>query len=255
MSRPRTHAFARADLIVTVAVVVCLAGWLVFTHTGERGRIAACAHNLRNLSQAMHSDAHDHHNELVPAEIDVGAVKASWDGEIMPYLKPPSPSRFHCPSDTFERGPNPRTYALAARDMTMGWPPTKDDRTGIGLLWNHRTIVTALGEDAWEPAQAHPETLPRLNLSVVSAPARTLLLSELLMPDNVLGHAGSTRIFNARQQIYINKQVAKYGGGPAQFHNGKFNYLMADGHVECLTGLEGGVTEKPDGIWTINPGD
>ena len=89
----RIHGFSRVDLFVTIAIIACLAVWLAFTHLGERGRIAVCARNLSVLGQALHADAADHKNELVPAGIDVGDTmgksKMSWDVELYPYLNPP----------------------------------------------------------------------------------------------------------------------------------------------------------------------
>lgn len=289
----RARGFSRMDLSVTIAVVACLVAWLAMTRLGERGRIATCARNLAILGQAIHSDAVDYKNELVPAGIDVGGVmgksRMSWDMELYPYLNPQlakssapdawgqlmlaSAPRFHCPSDHYDRGANPRTYAMAARDMTKGWPPTTEDQTGVGLWWNHRTVLAALGENAWEPIQANPETLPRLSLGVVSDPANTLILTELLARDNLLGSTEATRLFNpnAQRGLPFIQNIkghsvelggsgvdadAAFDGGPARYHFGRFNYLMADGHVELLTALQtGGIGYPAAGIWTIKAGD
>jgi len=291
ISRHRPGGFSRTDLVVTVAVLACLAAWFIWLHGGERGRIAACAGNLRVLGQAIHSDAQDHDNQLVPAGIDVGKSKVSWDVELYPYLNPglapstapgsrgelllASAPRFHCPSDTFNRGANPRSYAMAARDMQLaGWPPSSEDKTGVGIWWMQRTVRSLLGDNAWEDAQAHPEKLPRLKLSVVLAPKNTLDLTELLLPNNRLGQVSEAiRVFHPNEQRMLpfvantNNHTMQYrriggspeevfGDNPNRFHFGKFNYLMIDGHVELLTASQtGGDGFPPAGIWTIKPGD
>ena len=154
---------------------------------GNAGRIAMCAAILKVLGQALHADARDRGNQLVPGGIDVGNYKASWDAELFPYLRPGLADeqlmaavapQFHCPSDTFERGVHPRSYAFSARDMTMGWQAGPNDKTGVGVWWDHRTVAAALGGAAAESYQTQPETLPRLPLSVVMSPARTLMLSD-----------------------------------------------------------------------------
>lgn len=287
----RAGGFSRMDLVVTVSVVACLAAWLIFLHVGERGRIAACAGNLRVLGHAIHSDAQDHSQELVPAGIEVGETKVSGDTELYPSLNPKlaratgpgawgnlllaSAPRFHCPSDKLNRGANPRSYAMAARDMTLcGWPPSTEDKTGVGVWWLQRTIRGLLGDDAWERAEVDLETLPRLKLSVVLAPAQTLLLTELLSPNNTLGQVSdSMRVFCPNEQKMLpfvtntNNHSVQYrslgvdpqrvfGEDAGQFHFAKFNYLMTDGHVELLTASQtGGEDFPPGGIWTIKAGD
>jgi prepilin-type processing-associated H-X9-DG protein len=258
-------AFTRIDLIVTLALAVLFGGWFVVNHTGERGRIAGCARNLKVLGQAILSEADDHGNELVPAELNVGKIERSWDTELFPYLNPSlgrttdpeakeqlfssvSP-RFQCPSDTLLRRA-PRTYTMPSRNMTLGWPPTPDDETGVGVFWNKQTIASLLGEEAWPAALARPETLERLKLSVLPVPAATLVLTELVARRNIVKHTGWARVASAA------RRQAVFEMDPSRFHFGRFNYLMSDGHVEWLSDLQvGGNSDAPSGIWTIKGGD
>ena len=227
--------------------------------------------------------AHDHENGLPTAGINLGSIRVSWDTELFPYLNPNSPNamqgysdkaqllvtvqpRFFCPSDPIRRK-SPRSYAMAARDMTYGWPPRSDDETGIGILWNERT-VGLLGADR---TNENPESLPELKLSVLPDPGHTLLLTELIQSNNTMGslsdgipptgvnqpdtqemdkpvphYASSIRVWGADQQRTV------FLAAPS-FQNRNFNYLMADGHVELLSSLQAGAPGND--IWTIKAGD
>lgn len=259
------EAFSRVDLIATLAVAALLGGWFAVKHTGERDRIARCAGNLRALGQAIQLDANDHGNELVPAELKVAKVNRSWDTELFPYLnaslgKSTDPEAkeqlfsseahwFHCPSDKLERHA-PRSYTMPARDMKAKWPPTSDDETSVGVAWNKQSVTFLLGQAAWQAASAKPESLPRLKLSIIPAPADTLLLTELVSRINVVRHTDWDKVVNHA------KQLKAFGMDPAQFQSGKLNYLMIDGHVECLNDFKAGQEdERPNGIWTIKAGD
>ncbi len=249
-----------------MAVAALLAAWFGFSHSGERGRTARCARNLAMLGQAIESYASDHTDGLPAGAINLEKAKTSWDMDLLAYLRPDlarssgayekrqlllaAQPFFFCPSDPVPRGGHPRSYAMAARDMAYGWPPGPDDKTGVGLLWDGSTL-SVLGEDLAQKAIKDAELLPRLQQSVLPDPAGTLLLTELMVPNNTMAGLVSARVFSVSEQEAVFKQAPG-------LHWGRFNYLMADGHVAWLTRLqtggEGG-RGSPAGIWTIKGGD
>jgi prepilin-type processing-associated H-X9-DG protein len=250
-----------------MAVAALLAAlWFGFNHLGERGRTARCARNLGALGQAIGGYASDHNDGIPAAAIDLESAKRTWDMELLPYLKP-SLARsqgayeqrqrllaaqpcFFCPSDPVQRGGHPRSYSMSARDMASGWPPEAGDKTGVGVLWSKDT-VGLLGDAAAPNGKKDPESLPKLKRYVMPNPAGTLLLTELMTPGNTMGSVLGARIFGVNEQEGVFKQAPR-------LHSGRFNYLMADGQVAWLTGLQtGGLGGKdsPAGIWTVKAGD
>jgi prepilin-type processing-associated H-X9-DG protein len=218
------------------------------------------------LGQAIDTYANDHQDGLPAAAINLESVKTSWDAELFPYLKPrlagsggeyqkrqillaAQPS-FFCPSDPVLRGGHPRSYAMAARDMRCGWPPSADDKTGVGLFWA-KSSIPLLGKEVVESSLKDAELLPKLKRSVLPAPASTLLLTELMERKNTMASTLSVLLWGVNEQEAVFKQAPR-------MHSGRFNYLMADGHVEWLTKLQtggGGGIDSPSGIWTIKAGD
>ena len=240
--------FSRVDLAVVVAVAALLAAWFGFSHSGERGRIARCARNLGVLGEAIDSYANDHNDGIPAGAINLGGAKTTWDVELFRYLEArlakasgayekrqlllAAQPFFFCPSDPVQRGGHPRSYAMAARDMAYGWPPGPDDKTGVGLFWASSTL-SVLDEGLAQRSVKDPELLPRLQRSVLPEPAGTLLLTELMAPDNLMAEGPRARVFGVGEQEAVFKQAPG-------LHRGRFNYLMADGHVAWLTRLQTG---------------
>src|SRR4029077_19037693 len=143
------RAFSQIDLLALIGVLAVLAGWFGFKHGGERGRIARCTANLKDLGDAMHRFAGDHGGALPPAGIE--PLQTTWDMQLYSYLKPGQAAgdeliasvapRFFCPSDPIKRGDRPRSYAMSAHSMTPdNWPPGPDNTTGVGLWWTTNRI-------------------------------------------------------------------------------------------------------------------
>ncbi|HEV2329992.1 MAG TPA: H-X9-DG-CTERM domain-containing protein [Verrucomicrobiae bacterium] len=262
-------SFTLWDLIAVLFVVVLLGVWFVFAHTGERGRIIRCTANLKVLGEVTQSFANDHNDGIPAATIDTtymnGGGVISWDTQLAPYLEPRLaqaksvyekslvwPAGQHhlaCPSDPIKR-PNPRSYAMSWRRWLYGWPPASEDKAGVGVTWNKATISRFLDSDLAQRAAKHPELLPRLQLSVISDPDQTMLFTELIQQPNMVGRIVCTQVG------YVQAQKEAFNGDSSHFHFGKFNYLMADGHVELLSGSKtDGSDGKSHNIWIINPGD
>jgi prepilin-type processing-associated H-X9-DG protein len=246
------------DLLAIIVIVVVVAAALGFTHLGERGRTARCAGGLSKLGKAMNAYANENGDTIPAAGINLGKIQVSWDRKLFSYLDPGlananshkimevAPPFFACPSDTVPHREAPRSYAMAGNDMAPeNWPPGKDSATGIGLFWDRRTVLALLDEEALQK----PETLPSIKLSSIPAPADTVLLTEYVDGNNMMSSLQKTVVFGASQQ----RQAFKDGG--AKFHQGKFNYLMSDGHVELLSPLQTGAFDGTAGIWSLKKGN
>lgn len=238
----RESAFSRIDLIVVVILVVISGIWFGKAHSGTNARIARCARNLSALGNGMDRYANENGDVIPVAGIDFGKIQTSWAAELFPYTDGNSRC-FLCPSDPAVHHGSPRSYAMGANDMLPEhWPPGADSPTGVGLLWNKATVLSLLGKEK-------PEVLPAVKLTDLPAPADTLLLTEFIDPNNLMGGLSCARI------LEVSKQRQFFADGGASFHHGKFNYLLVDGHVELLSPLQTGSFDGSSGIWSIKMGD
>jgi len=253
-------AFSRVDLCAVVAVVTLLGGWLAVFYSGENGRSTRCAWNLSAMGKAMEHYADDHGDALPAAGINLGKTQVTWDTKLIPYLEPKLaqsgseqlfarvPQHFLCPSDRVSHKGTPRSYAMSGHDMRPDhWPPGDDSTTGVGLYWTKAKTSGLLGDT--NAALQNPELLPALKRSALQDPANTILITELIDPMNLLGSLGSPTVSGASQQRRFLKENA------GAFHVGRFNYLLADGHVELLSPLQTGSFDGTAGIWTLKKGD
>lgn len=257
--RPRDNSgLTRPDLLTLVVVMVFLGGWFAFFHLGERGRIARCARNLEVLGQAMQGYANEHGGAIPPAGVET--PQTTWDLQIAPYVGAHQnqdgtrseesllysvAARFVCPSDPLHRGTHPRTYAMSFHDMIPeNWPPGPDNTTGVGLWWDSGSMTSLLGQ-----VTTNLEDLSLVKLSWMPDPSGTILLTEYPQKNNRLGHVDDVRVRNSGEQISGLKESL------TQMHYGRFNYLMADGHVELFSSLQTGGIDGTTGSWTLKPGD
>ena len=242
----RAAAFARADLLATLATFLVLA--LIFTacvrESGTIAGIKRCAGNLRELGLATAFYEKDNHNTLPFAFIkfsDGRSDSVTWDMLILPYLDTNTSTDIsstafdrrqlflQCPDDNVERRDLlgyvrvRRTYSMSGHDMaSINWPPGPGNRTGIGLWWSDSV---SNGPAAVASVTSPESMLPAFRLGDLSKPADTLLLTEQVRPDNIMfSYLGAT-IGPADSQF-------KSSNAAIKFHGGKFNYLMVDGHVE-----------------------
>jgi prepilin-type processing-associated H-X9-DG protein len=143
-----------------------------------------------------------------------------------------------CPVDTM--GDRTRTYAMPQHDMnSTNWPPGPKNGTGVGLWWS----CWAEGNASLTEVVSIVGKIPAVRLEMIRAPASTLLLTE---------HASSVNSMFAYNGATIsgpNDHLDTKTRRMNRYHNGKFNYLMVDGHVELL------LPAQKQGIWTIQPND
>lgn len=254
--RSLTAAFSRVDLITLVGMSVIGMGWLGFLNTGERGRSANCGRQLSLLNQLAEAYMSDHGGKLPPASVESSSV--SWDLLLIPYIPKNKVTAgidpfFRCPSDQVDRS-RPRSYALSAHDMKpKNWPVDANTQTGLGLTWNANSIGSLLGDTVAKAGPTDSRSMGLIALANLPDPSDTLLFADLPHRENNLKQLERTTVGSPGEQL----ESLEGGGG---IHLGRFNYLMADGHIQLLsplqTGSSGGIDiEGHHGIWTIKAGD
>jgi prepilin-type processing-associated H-X9-DG protein len=271
-------AFTRVELVVCLGTVCLLLLTLLGCKRGinDKANIAVCSKNLAFMGEAFRSYALDHEDALPPARIHYSDQKqVTWDTLIKPYLdrgltvsNSALAARerdrklqkiFLCPSDTVPRNQaaKARSYAMSQHSMkAKDWPPGPKNLSGVGLWWTFgpkgdKPPTNTIYNFADTNAQAW------IKVSSLPAPKDTMLLTELIATNNNLGKTMKATVRFTGEQLDTNHI------SPELFHEGKFNYLMVDGHVETLTPREsvgalgevGTNAAKHFGIWTIRAGD
>lgn len=246
------QAFTRLDLIVLIGLLCLMATWLGCYHFGERGRTASCTQKIAALGKAMQSFSDDHNGALPAAGIE--QPYQAWDSQIALYLPRKLVSNgldpaFRCPSDQLART-RPRSYAMSGHNMGLeNWPLGTESRTGVGLTWTRASIQSLLGDAVVAAAQTNSTLLALVKVSTLPAPVETLLLTEAInAANNLKDIRGATVSGSGAQMEGLKSDQPK-------FHYGKFNYLMADGHIESLSPFLVQTLSGHAGIWTVKAGD
>jgi prepilin-type processing-associated H-X9-DG protein len=255
-TRPDAMTLVGASFLLGVFV------WMGIIASGETRRTFICAHRMKALGHAFEEYTKDHSDSLPPAVVDDGTNSTSWDREIAPYLISKSSSTalqgksrlteqeeasvatyFHCPSDKEPRGgAKPRSYSMPMYDLNkVDWPPDENCQGGLGLYL-----------DAARLANLHKTqpnisvgSVPQIKVPMVPAPADTALLVERISIQNALWGTKFACTVSSKEQFDAKTFEAK------DFHGGRMNYLMLDGHVELLSRAQSGGFIGNGGIWTI----
>lgn len=266
MRRDTTNGFTRTDLNV-VLVIIMLVGvlaWAGMAASRKTRQIYVCALHQKILGRAFIGYSMDHRDDLPPAVVSDHTIDTSWDKEIVFYLqsaaKSHSPAErqaleskvaylFKCPADRELRGgAQPRSYSMPMYDISKdGWPANGNSMGGLGLYLDTKAIKMARKADPSIPIGA----LPAIRTTMVPAPADTALLVERISILNALWGGKFACIISTREQFDAKTFTDR------EFHGGKMNYLMLDGHVELLRPIQSGgqLAEDDQGLWTIRPGD
>lgn len=212
-----------------------------------------------------------------------------WTG---PYTGPKQVKLLVCPSD---QTPPPTWFGVASRvnkrsyseprfiyngGANGAWPPSPVNRTGVGLSFNFGNGTgpdadTAVEWDTNDPivTSNFPGGIPTpspfhqqsIRTGMLQETEGTIALTERINRSGLMGHPDAAFIDAASQHIESGTQ-AVWGGATYTFpsastyHNGFWNYLMVDGHVEYLDpratlGKTNTNTGKQSGMWTIVAGD
>ena len=261
--------FGRVDAISAFGGVLLLGilVWCGFAVGGERRRIFVCAHHEKILGDAFNGYASDQGDALPRAVLNDGTNSTSWDKEIAPYLVDSSGHGvnslssngmdqvaylFKCPSDKEPRGGSlPRSYSMPIYDLNkVEWPPTEDCLGGLGLNLDAKSLKKVRGSGGeGRGVDATGDWIPAIKRSMVPDPADTALLVERISILNALWQTKYACVVAPREQFDAKTFRAK------DFHGGKMNYLMLDGHVELLWPAQSGghLGSENQGLWTIRP--
>ncbi|MCC6819120.1 MAG: prepilin-type N-terminal cleavage/methylation domain-containing protein [Verrucomicrobia subdivision 3 bacterium] len=185
-----------------------------------------------------------------------------------------------CPSDNSPRPKylppplpvNRRSYAMprymssdgtSDEGGTVPWPPSADSQTGVGLNWDQKSPLWNQADNSvgdGSPANPRPSHQLAVKASMLLETAGTIVLTERIHVDNVMMFAQREDIRNAEDHVATGSgpvYAPPYFYPPAdKHHGGRFNYLMADGHVEFL--LPSKTTPNLGlrrGMWSIKAGD
>ena len=145
------YGFTLIEMLLVILIIVILAGLLLpaIGSAREKGRLIACANNLRQIGIGMMSYAGDYGNHLPNAwSCTFNGGAATWDSYLATngYA---SASTFHCSDDRVVRtgGGMPRSYAIGAGGGSS--PPGLADyciqgtRLTCPYLTNSSTIAIA----------------------------------------------------------------------------------------------------------------
>jgi prepilin-type processing-associated H-X9-DG protein len=89
---------------------------------------------------------------------------------------------------------------------------------------------------------------PGFKINSVRNPGGTLAIAENPKNNNIVGNIWPASVLNPQDQ------TNNYGQSVLALHNGRFNYLMHDGHTELRKLQEtvgSGNLVNPKGMWTI----
>jgi prepilin-type N-terminal cleavage/methylation domain-containing protein/prepilin-type processing-associated H-X9-DG protein len=298
--RRQQAGFTLIELLVVIAIIAILAGMLLpsLAKAKSKGQTAACMSNLKQIGVAMSVYGDDFSDKFPYASIylNTGTPAWSWDDIMSGQLGQPETAaemrgnflqfnttgiRFpvlKCPADKVKldsvSGPgfannngSKRTYAMPRHNMgglniggaaqATDWPPSAANATGIGLTWVANSAPTMVRWDPQDPISGSPDPSHQTSLrrDAVMETSGTIAMTENVHNYNAVGHASQSFIPNASAHVQAGNGVTE-----ANFHNGRFDYLMVDGHAELLQpsktlGAGGTNLTKQTGMWSIKAGD
>ena len=155
---------------------------------------------------------------------------------------------FECPADKFIRitANAKRSYSMSrtgAQKAAANYPPNPGSASGLGLFFN--------------PVGA-TEVVSPVRLSILPAPANTILIHERVTTSNFQGGSNTSVTDNPNQVVNDPTTGLPYYN-PNFFHNNKFNWLLSDGHADILplakTIRDGTPLTTPSRMWTITAAD
>jgi prepilin-type processing-associated H-X9-DG protein len=239
-------AFSRIELVIVIFVLILFGSvGVAFIGRSQQAKIVQCASNLKQLGVGMALYTKENDSQLPFAYIQYTEWESvAWDGLIYPYVIGGSQissssldkkyDLLRCPADVGDRS---RTYAMPQHDMSLAnWPPGPENRTGVGLWWS---CWQDGGNASLSYVLSHFDAVPAVRLGMIHAPADTLLLTEHASSENsMFSYRGATISGPSEHLDTKTSRMTRY-------HNGKFNYLMVDGHVELL------LPAQKQEIWTI----
>lgn len=259
MKSHRAYAFTLIELLVVISIIALLISILLPALSGARAaaRAIACSSNMRQVGIAFAGYAVDNDDFVVYASI-TGGVEISYDDILNSYLKnnltqanrntfavteAQSSPALQCPSDEVALNGWAVGLDVARRSYAMPWVVLGYTGPGTG------DVLSAGRKSGSGAAVASPQ----LRFSDIPASSATFLMLESHSGTNIQGNgsrAGLNGPFSSTSDLY---EI----GYPSS-HEGSYNWLYADGHVERMTTVLSdwtGFPQRPKGAWTIAVND
>jgi prepilin-type N-terminal cleavage/methylation domain-containing protein/prepilin-type processing-associated H-X9-DG protein len=240
------RTFTLIELLVVIAVIAILAALLLpaLRMAKEKGRVASCTNNLRQIWLGAELYAGDW-NDVLPCQITAATAPNcnAWDYRIERVVKKNVPMGLrkwkilYCPSDL-------RTWSQISASCGGGTTPaTTSWQRSYGMMRNTTATLFDLKEEGFANQFRR--------VSDIQDPTGTIYIGERYQGAGAGYNQGNV----TGSELLRGASMSTVA---TNFHTDGNNYLFADGHVKFLRYIETigtGTAAAPFGMWTVTPKD